>query len=61
MEDKANTWTGGNQEENMLIGKAPDEPRWVEVPPVPTPKNAQTSRGGSIYESQTQLQQRFLK
>ena len=51
---------GGDQEENMLRGKAPDEPRWVEFPPVPTPKNEQTSHGGSIYETQTQLQLRFL-
>jgi phytanoyl-CoA hydroxylase len=47
-------------EENILRGEGPAEPRWVEVPPVPTPDTIETGLAGSIYESQKLLQRRFF-
>jgi len=47
-------------DENMLRGQAPAEPRWVEVPPVPTPEMVEAGFAGSIYESQRMLQRRFF-
>ncbi len=49
-----------HQDENILRGQAPSEPRWVEVPPVPTPDTIETGLAGSIYESQRLLQRRFF-
>lgn len=47
-------------DENILRGEAPAEPRWVEVPPVPTPDTIEAGLAGSIYESQKLLQRRFF-
>lgn len=44
----------------MLRGEPPTEPRWVDVPPVPTPDVVRPGLGGSIYESQTQMKQRLM-
>ncbi len=49
-----------DKDENILRGQAPAEPRWVEVPPVPTPDTIETGLSGSIYESQKLLQRRFF-
>ena len=45
---------------NMLCGKPPTEPRYAEVPPVPTPAVVNPGRGGSIYENQAEMKRRPL-
>lgn len=47
-------------DENVLRGQAAAEPRWVEVPPVPTPETVEVGFAGSIYECQRMLQRRFF-
>ncbi len=46
---------------DMIRGDAPAEPRYSEIPPIPEPETIHPGRGGSIYESQTQLRQRTLE
>ena len=44
----------------ILRGEPPTEPRYEEVPDVPTPEVVRPGLGGSIYESQTQMKQRLM-
>ncbi|NKB66411.1 MAG: phytanoyl-CoA dioxygenase family protein [Candidatus Latescibacteria bacterium] len=39
----------------MVRGEAPTQPRYTDVPPTPEPEEIRPGKGGSIYESQTQL------
>ena len=57
---RALTGPEANNDANILRGEAPAEPRFVEVPPVPTPENPVEGRAGSIYETQTLLERRFF-
>jgi len=45
---------------DMLRGESPTKPRYTDVPPVPAPTQVRPGRGGSIYESQTQMKRRPL-
>ena len=45
---------------NILRGEASAEPRYTDVPPLIEPAQVRPGRGGSIYESQTQLKRRIL-
>ena len=47
-------------DEHVLRGE-PAQPRFVETPPVPKPDTIRPGLGGSIYETQTQLERRFFK